>query len=296
MPLRWSPGDQQRDPAAVLERGYFNGARECARVLASGAGDARIVAALAFSSPWPVVENDRWRVAPAVPVVVGESSTEGPDGIYSGRGEAIVREAFGAEGLFIVGADGATDDEPFDVLWFDADARLLVRRGLLEIEDLFCRVTVAATEALLDRLLLRARRLAPDLLHAVGTAAAPAVATVRVRRPQSLVRAPGVLEDPRRYLEARAEASGVTAEGDRFEVKLRTGGQVVFRSAPISGGWSLRREDGNHPWSAIRLTGKGEKLELTVDLDETIDPMAPGMRGRLAFDLQADLVALSQKT
>jgi hypothetical protein len=105
-----------------------------------------------------------------------------------------------------------------------------------------------------------------------------------------------VLEDPSRYLEARAEARGVAAADDRFEVKLRTGGRVVFRAAPISGGWSLRREDGQHPWSAIRLTGNGENLELTVDLDTTIDPLAPGMRGRLAFDLQADLVALSQKT
>jgi hypothetical protein len=42
------------------------------------------------------------------------------------------------------------------------------------------------------------------------------------------------------------------------------------------------------------LAAGSDDLELTVDLDETIDPMSPGMRGRLAFDLQADLVALSQ--
>jgi hypothetical protein len=104
-----------------------------------------------------------------------------------------------------------------------------------------------------------------------------------------------VVNDPRRYLETRAEASGVAAEGDRYVVKLHSGGRVVFQAAPNSEGWCLRREDGQHPFSAIVLAADGENLELTVELDETIDPMAPGVRGRLAFDLQADLVALSQK-
>ena len=123
-----------------------------------------------------------------------------------------------------------------------------------------------------------------------------AVANMRVRRPMSLVGNPSVVDDPRCYLEARAESSSVTIEGDRYVVALHTGGRVVFAATPISGGWSLRREDGPHPWSAIALVADGKNVELMVELYETVDPMAPGMRGRVAFDLQADLVALSQKT
>lgn len=295
MPLRWSSDDGGRDEAEVRASGYFDSAGECARVVAASAGDVRTIEARAFASLWPVVADDRWRVAPAVPAAVGAGFAEGPDGIYSGRGEAIVREACGAERPLVVDADGTTEDEPFELLWFEAGERLLVRQGTLEVEDLFSRLTLAATDALLDRLLLRARCLSPDLVSAVGTAAAPVVAKMQVRRPLSLVGAGSVVDDPRPFLEARAEASGVATEGDRYVVKLHTGGRVVFAATPVSGGWSLRREDGQHPFSAIVLAAGSDDLQLAVDLDETIDPMSPGMRGRLAFDLQADLVALSQK-
>ena len=69
-------------------------------------------------------------------------------------------------------------------------------------------------------------------------------------------------------------------------------GAVVFSFTEDQDGWQLDRQAGAYAYTRLSLMRRGDALWLRGVLDATMDPLAPGMRERLAFDLRADLVAL----
>ena len=100
-PLRWSDAEEgSRDPAEVAGRGWFRGARECARHLASLTG-APTSTAWAFGEEWPVVAAAEWLVAPGMPLVLSSAAGVGADAAYTRRGSTVYREAAGREKIFL---------------------------------------------------------------------------------------------------------------------------------------------------------------------------------------------------
>jgi len=325
LPLRMSP------PAGVSgdpqERGWIAGLDECRELLEKAVGH-QADQGLAFGLPWPYLRCGDLILAPAIPVGVGSAEVQGPDGAYQldevrtpGRppSRAILREAGGACRLLLE-FDSTPEHEPWpdrcepppDLVWFGPGERLTLVRGQLEVEDLFALMILPASATLLERLLIRQRRLDPLLLEGLeglyparqgatlGDGEAPA-ATLEVRRSLDLV---GTVpwNDPIEVLGSRA---GV----ERVEVSGRSGGQPeLVRIEHVDGraielklsggddGWRADLHAGDWPITTIEMTGDPVHHELVyrVTLGADVDPLAPGLRGRLAFDLTSDLITLSR--
>ena len=291
LPLRRHADGRGLDGDAVVASGWFHGVGECLEVLTAIAG-GDLVSGGAFGGPWPLLAKDDWLVAPALPVAIGATPRVGTDAEYSRREAGVWREAAGLEEL-IIATDGRrpVPGNAFDLLWFGDNERYVVHGGLLEVEDLFAVVRVPATPALLDRILLRARRVEEDLVQGLRWADDAFPAEIEVRRPSALS-SEERWRDARLVLETRTDVRSARQRGDEVAAETEHGDEVVFALEEEREGWRLDLREGAYPFTALALRRRGETLCLRATLDSAVDPLAQGMRGRLAFDLRSDLVAL----
>lgn len=291
-PLRWCSTDEApSDPAEVAARGWFRGAPECARYLA-GLTRAAIEPARAFGGEWPMLASDNWLMTPAAPVALTGSGGEGVDAFYSRRDGAVYREAAGWEKLFLAPADrDGAPGRPFELLWFGDSERFTVSRGMLEIEDLFAVLEAPAERAWVEGLLVRGRRVDPQVLDGLTWGALEAPAKLTVNRASSLERDVN-WSDPERYLRARADVERTERRGAGIVVHSATGNNLYFQVAALDDGWTLELDGGDYPITGFSMRRLGTTLSLTARLHPSVDPLRPGMRTRLAFDLRSDLVAL----
>lgn len=279
-------------PAAdVVASGWFHGVGECADILHEIAG-GELSEGWAFGGPWPYLRRGDVVFAPALPVVVGPTAVAGVDGEYQRRAEGVWREGAGVETLFLKEkATPGAPGRPFDLLWFEDNGRYLVRDGALEIGDLFAVLRMPVTPALLSRIFLTPRKLPEIVLDGVRWPSQGLAPEIEVGRLSKLSTTEH-WRDARLALERRADVRWVHQTGAELVAATERGDTVVFSFAEDKDGWQLERQAGAYAFTRLSLMRRGDALWLRGALDATMDPLAPGMRQRLAFDLRADLVAL----
>jgi len=291
MPLRWADGDNGDDDEVVVARGWFLGADECARVLATQMS-LETCGCKAFGMSWPMLERGSWTIAPALPVAVGAEIAIGSDGEYRRDSLGIWREARGDDELYMV-----TDllqpapGTPFDLLWYGDSERFVVREGALEIEDLFGALKLPANSRQLDRLLVRSRRVDGGVLAGVETNDRDGPQSIEVRRAADLSH-DRRWRDALNFLAARADIESATSRGGTIEARTVAGTRVIFEHEEVEEGWLLTLRGGRYLYSELRLDCSSKALIVSATLGGEVDVLAPGMRGRLIFDLRADLVTL----
>ncbi len=293
LPLRMAVGGAE-DPAGALARGWINGPAEAAALIGTVTGWAEDTGA-AFGTRWPLFVHDTVVVAPALPVALGLAGAEsqGPDAVYRIDAGIVWREAAGFEdGLLEFSGRPVGGTPDCDLVWFGPGERYLVRGGELEISDLFADLRLPATTSQLERLLVRGLRLAPRILHGLAGASSGGSPRLTVRRHRALL--PGGCPAPADLVGARADVSEAHARGDRVEVRLESGGRAVFGLEPAADGWRLELVAGDYPLLSLAVGDQGDDLVYQVTLGPTLDPLRPGLRGRLAFDLTSDLVMLAR--
>lgn len=291
-PLRWTADAGVRTAKVARERGWFEGAGECARALAA---EARmdIVQGRGFGGSWPLLVGDTTVLAPAMPVAVGTQREGGSDGDYRLIGDTIWREAVGVEGPFLSADDSQPPPgHPFDLLWFGESERFTLRSGFLEISDLFGELRVPASTELLENLLVRGRRLHRDVFSSLRCTDCEGEQTIEVRRP-SILSANERSLDARAFLDARADVEHAREVADRIVVRTVDGAESAFDLQELVSGWRLTLLSGNYAFASIQLERGETTLSIRASLACDLDGLAPGMRGRLIFDLRSDLVALS---
>lgn len=288
--LRWSGGRSSGLDPDTETAPVFGGVRECGEHLARLTG-APVATARAFGGEWPVVSGEGWCVAPALPMALVGPGGDGIDGAYTVRGGSVWREAAGEELLFLSDSSATSPGERFDLLWFGDAERYTVQRGSLRIEDLFVRVDVAADLGVLERILVRGRRVKRDVLEGLTLEPSKAPARITTSRAAALV-SEDRWRDPVRFLDARADIDRAVRRGERIEAESRRGPAIRFLLEDRADGWTLRAEGDDYPLQSMSLRRRQASLTLVAELHPAVDPLAPGMRGRLAFDLRSDLVAL----
>ena len=292
-PLLWSDAEEcARDPAEVASRGWFRGARECARHLASLTG-APTSTAWAFGEKWPVVAAAEWLVAPGMPLVLSPGAGVGPDGTYTRRGSTVYREAAGRETVFLTTcAAERRPGRPFDLLWFGENDRFIVREGTLEVEDLFAHLELPAERGLLERILVRGRGVNGHIFDGMTIEPSNVPATITVHRSAAL-HLDERWREPENFFRARAEVERTERHPGEIVVHVTTGSRTLFRYQKQSDGWSAALEGGDSLMVGFSMRQRGESLSLKATIHPSVDLLAPSVRGRLAFDLRSDLVALS---
>jgi len=293
LPLRWHEGDSPRATEDILESGWFLGADECARVLDTVMTVARS-RGTAFGAGWPILRSDTEVVVPGIPAAVGVDgiAVAGIDGEYRLAEDGIHREAVGTEHLTVTMEENdLTTQEPFDLLWFGETERFILRSGTLEIEDLFSACRVPASPSLLEKILVRGRRLDSRILDDLVWGGATDAPEIEVRRPAALSTEER-WRDASGFLANRIDIVDARREGSRITVHTANGVTDHFEVDESSSGWRVQRTSENYPFRSFSANRNSSMLSLRATLAPGIDPMAPGMRGRLAFDLRADLVAL----
>lgn len=291
LPIRWAGRDAGGNEDDVTARGWFEGADECARILAS-CTDLEVFDGHGFGGDWPLVGGTGSVIAPALPVVMADAPVLGVDGEYGSDATGVWREAVGVRQHFLVtDASQPTPGAPFDLLWFGEDARFLIRDQALEIDDLFGRLRVPATRSLLNVMLVRRRRLESSVLESLHLALKDGPQVIEVRRPAGLT-ADERWRDARRFLAARSDVENVRRHGASLRARLVDGLAVTFGLEDRPTGWRLTLRAGDYALSDIRLDHASNTLNLSAVLDPRVDALAPGMRGRLIFDLRSDLVML----
>lgn len=291
IPMRREPASGQRDVASVLESRWFAGPAECHRVLgqlfrgSTGRGSA-------FSSSWPYLEAAGRVVAPAIPVVAGEAEVMGPDGEYQTADRAVWREAVGERRPVLrLEGEGSSDQPAFDLVWFGATERYLVRQGALEVEDLFSALRLPASRAVIERVLVRGLRVESDVLDGVSFGADQGKAEIEVRRAVDLV-ATDRWMDPKAVLGERADIATVEGRGDELVATTLAGRTVIFKVVQKRPGWQAFAWEGAYPYQTLTMAEEEGVLSWTAILHESLKPLNPGVRGQLAFDLRSDLIAL----
>ena len=290
-PIRWSDRDEGDTEETVLARGWFRGAGECARVLATQArleiGEGR-----GFGASWPILRRGARIVAPAMPVALGGDMAVGIDGEYRHDSAGVWREAGGAEDLFLTPDPmQSPPGAPFDLLWFGDFERFTVRGGTLEIEDLFGVLRTPVSQQLLDRLLVRSRRIEGEALAGLSMIDREGPQTIEVRRAEDLSQ-DDRWRDASCFLTARTDIETATPRGAIIEARVVGGATAIFGHEEDEDGWRVTLRDGRYVFTEIRLSRRAKTLSLCATLESEIDAMAPGMRGRLIFDLRTDLVTL----
>jgi len=295
IPLRWHAEVGARDPDTVVESRWFAGPAECARVLGR-VFRGTTARGGAFGSPWPFLEAAGAVIAPALPVVAAADEQQGPDGAYRlGKG-TVWREAIGERRALLVtnGGPPARDASGFDLLWFGDSERYLLRGGIVEVEDLFSKLSVPAPRELVERLVVRGLRADAQALEGLVFRDRQAPAEVEVRRPTALV-GKDLWRDPAAVLARRVDIRRVERRGDELAAETRRDKTVVFRLVEEPRGWRLFTWDGDYPFRTLALHERAGHLSFSVTLGPELDPFGAGIRGRLAFDLRSDLVALGKE-
>lgn len=291
LPLRWSESDGGKAAESVITRGWFSGAGECARVLATQA-PLETCEGGGFGASWPILRSGAWTVAPALPVAVREEAAVGVDGEYRGDATGVWREAGGAEDLFLTSNPSQPPPGvPFDLLWFGDFERFTVCGGTLEIEDLFGALRTPASPHLLDRLLIRSRRVEDEALVGLPLIDRVGPQTIEVRRAVDFSQTDR-WRDASTFLAARADIESTTPRRTSIEAQLVGGATAIFERDEVEEGWLLTLRDGRYVFSEIRVARREKTISLCATLSDEVDAMAPGVRGRLIFDLRADLVTL----
>jgi hypothetical protein len=291
LPLRWTEGDAAAAQGTALERGYVGSVAECGRLLAAELG-AELTPAQAFGGEWPVAERAGLLLAPALPLPLPLAPADGPDAAYRRDEARIWRESAGAETLLLTAEPTEpAPGEPFELLWFGDAERYLLRGGRLTIDDLFCELRVLPSRAKLEHLLVRLRRADPEVLAGLEVADGAEGAEITIRRPRQLS-AKDRWRDPERFFACRADIDGLTTGQGMLTVTTVRGATVVFTVEAHAAGWRAAVVEGEYPFAALALEADGEMLALSGTLAAAVDPLAPGVRARLAFDLSSDLVML----
>jgi hypothetical protein len=291
MPLRRRGPTGPRDTATVLESRWFDGATECHRVLgqlfhgAAGRGAA-------FGAAWPYLEAGGRVAAPGLPVVVGADEEEGPDGCYRLVGRTVWREAGGEpRQVMALGSEPQELGRSFELLWFADRARYVVADGRLEVEDLFSTLRMVVPLDRLETWLARGMRVDGRVLEGLDLTAADQPPSIEVRRPAELV-AGGRMPSPGELLGGRAGVASASRVGDEVAITTEDGRRLVFNVAEDRDGWRAFRWEGEFPYRDLSLRRDDRSVSLTATLDEGLDPLAPGVRTQVAFDLRSDLIAL----
>ena len=273
-----------------MESRWFAGPAECHRVLAQ-LFRGSTVRGSCFGLPWPCLEAAGAMVAPALPVVAQPAEQTGPDGQYELTDGVVWRESAGARKTFI-GRDGiASEDGGFDLLWFGDSERYLVSAGRLEVEDLFSVLRMNASRAQIERMVVRRLRHDRDVIAGVTFSEETTVPELEVRRPVELASSDG-WRDPAVLIGGRMDISSAIRRGDELIARTHADRAVEFKVVEDHSGWRLFAWNGDYPYRTIDLHEKDGHLCLSVTLDSDIDPLAPGVRSQLAFDLRSDLVAM----
>jgi hypothetical protein len=245
-----------------------------------------------FGGSWPLLEGEERTLAPAMPAAIGTQGVGARDGEYRREGDSIWREAVGVEDLFLTADDSQPPPgHPFDLMWFGESERFTLRAGFLEISDLFGELRLPADQDLLERLLVRGRRLHPDVLSSLQWPARDGPQTIEVRRP-AIVSAGAKAMDPVIFLAARIDIEHLREVADRIVVRTVDGKEGSFETQENATGWRLTLRSGDYVFSDIHLERTESTLSVRASLARNIDGMAPGIRGRLVFDLRSHLVAL----
>jgi len=291
IPLRREAAAGSRDVATVVESRWFAGTAECHRVLgqlfrgSTGRGSA-------FGSAWPYLEAAGRIVAPALPVVVGAAEVAGPDGEYQVADRAVWREAVGERRPILRLEGSAASDRPgFDLVWFGATERYLLREGTLEVEDLFSALRLPASQAVVERLVVRGLRVEGEVLDGISFGCDDATAQIEVRRSRELVTGDR-WQDPEAVLGSRADIATVERRGDELFAETLAGRSVVFKVVEERLGWRVFAWEGDYPYQTLAMADRDGTLSLTATLNDGFDPLDPGVRSQLAFDLRSDLIGL----
>jgi len=288
MPLRRRPSEPSASLEDVFARGFFGSLEECRRCL-EFFGEYSPENGEAFGISWPWSRVQDAVVSPALPLRLRQTEEDGPDGAYRLQDNRILREAAGEETCFLDFArTGKEEDFPFDLLCFGPMERYLLQGGILEIEDLFCRLRVGISAGKLESLFIRTMRMDPTLIEGLSLPEMEERAVLSIARPAD----PRFL-DPEAFFRVRADIREVSVSGKEIELHSERDEHAVFRiteedrhwcAEVISGSYMLQRVD-------MRLTENHAFLE--VFPAEELNLLAPGKRGRLAFDLHSDCVMLT---
>ncbi len=291
MPLRRLPPSGQRDIDSVVESRWFAGPGECHRVLGQLFRGSTSRGSC-FGSPWPYLEAGGSLVAPALPVVATRAERTGTDGQYDLADGVVWREAAGFRRPFL-GLHGSDDGrgEGFDLLWFGDAERYLVSAGRLEVEDLFSVLRLKASRAAVERMLVRRLRVDEDVIAGVTFSDEATIPELEIRRPLELTGSDS-WRDPAVLMNGRADILSARRHGDELLARTQADRGVEFKVVEDRTGWRLFAWNGDYPYRTIDLHEKEGHLCLSVTLDDGLDPLAPGVRSQLAFDLRSSLVAL----
>ncbi len=182
-------------------------------------------------------------------------------------------------------------NEPdFSLLWYSDSARFLVRGPMLEIEDLFSKTTCGVDKDHLDHLLVRAGRVDEAVIEGLSFDGEPQPTIVEVSQGLGFERLPW--REPSAFLEGRIDVERATVRGDRVVIKDVRSEAVEFTATYQDSGWMLDRVKGRFPFERLSLHEEDQSLVLRATLAPENDISSPGLRGRIVFDLNADLRAL----
>ncbi len=278
-------------PGAPDERGWIAGLDEASRLL-ERLGAPSVRWGHAFGIRWPYAVAAGYVVSPGVPVAVGDEPVEGPDGVYTLREGAIVREAAGEETTFLspAGSAALAQSPVPDLLWFGLMERFVLRNGRLEVEDLFSRTSAPVTAPAIRDLLVRRMRLPGALADGLPVGQPGAPAMVEVCRRLELVSA--AWADPAELLSRREGVVTVERRGSRIVLEFETGGRAELEWTRTGAGWSARLVRGTFEWCEITAETSGGTLRYRAVAAAGLDPADTGARTRIAFDLLSDLVVL----
>jgi len=289
LPWRRLPPPEGAPPPR--QRGWIGGLDEAATLLEELTGiTPRRGGGLGGNLPW--VPAGGAVIGCGLPLAVGPKEVQGPDGTYRLADATVLREAGGRteELLHLEDPPPARGALGFDLLWFGTAERYLVRRGRVEIEDLFARVVGPVDRTWLERTLLRRQRVDPAFLHGVEVAPSRGAATVEVRRAADLT-GPG-WDDPQRLIGARESVENVKSEGEWLRVRLKGGEEIQAAVSTVSGGWVAHFEGEALAWR--RLWARRDEGSIVYGAEPVADPRDPGVRTRWAFDLMTDLLELER--
>jgi len=98
--------------------------------------------------------------------------------------------------------------------------------------------------------------------------------------------------DPKAVLGERADIATVEGRGDELVATTLAGRTVIFKVVEKRPGWQVFAWEGAYPYQTLTMAEDQGVLSWTATLNESLEPLNPGVRGQLAFDLRSDLIAL----
>jgi hypothetical protein len=278
-PLRVS-GEPGRGSTAD-QRGFWCGVAEAAAEMERLLG-VEPMDATAFGGNWMAARLGEGVVAPAIPVAATPEEQQAAGGAYRTTPEGDVLLDGGLGEVPVLTREASHASPRVELVWFDDMARWTVGDGVLEIQDLFSRLRVAATRERLEHQLVRRRRVAPTILESVVLSEDDGPARLAVARPSKRRLTPEGL------LGARLDLEGVRIEGGTISADHVAGTRLQFQvTATDADCWCL--ECTGDPRGIESISVSPERVEAHLATDR--DPLTPGLRMRMAFDLRADLMA-----